>query len=257
MFLKLLLGYNSDAIARRVAMTRVMLMATVLASMALACAAPANSQEISGPAQAADGDSLVLTGTRVRLFGIDAPELAQSCDRDGSAWSCGEAAKAELDKLVQGASVTCKGRETDAYGRLVATCRVGKLDLAEAMVAAGWATAFTQFSTDYVEAETRAKRFKLGIWASTFETPAAWRDAHPREAPQVVRSTAADRPTPPRPVVYRDGAGRCAIKGNHSRRGEWIYYLPGQPYYEQTRPEALFCTEEAAQRAGYRASRAG
>lgn len=44
----------------------------------------------------------------------------------------------------------------------------------------------------------------------------------------------------------------CNIKGNHSRRGEWIYHLPGMPYYEQTRPEAMFCTEAEAQAAGYR-----
>lgn len=40
-----------------------------------------------------------------------------------------------------------------------------------------------------------------------------------------------------------------------SRRGDWIYHLPGQPYYAETRAEAFFCTEEEAQRAGYRASR--
>ena len=49
--------------------------------------------------------------------------------------------------------------------------------------------------------------------------------------------------------------GRCVIKGNHSRKGEWIYHLPGQAYYDQTRAEAIFCTEEAAQRAGYRPSK--
>ena len=46
--------------------------------------------------------------------------------------------------------------------------------------------------------------------------------------------------------------GRCAIKGNRSRRGDWIYHLPGMPYYEATRAEEIFCTEAQAQAAGYR-----
>lgn len=221
--------------------------------MSLANATPALAQEITGPAEAADGDTLSLGDMRIRLFGIDAPELDQSCDRGGEAWACGEAAKAELAKLVQGNSVTCLGHETDAYDRLVATCRVGRLDLGEAMVGAGWAIAYTQYSTDYVEREALAKQFKLGIWAATFEIPSAWRDAHPRPAPKSARVTAPVRTA--RQSANRDRVGGCLIKGNHSRKGEWIYHLPGQAYYAQTRPEALFCSEEEAQRAGYRRSK--
>jgi hypothetical protein len=47
------------------------------------------------------------------------------------------------------------------------------------------------------------------------------------------------------------------IKGNHSRRGEWIYHLPGKPYHNETRAEQMFCSEEEAMAAGYRRSRAG
>lgn len=44
----------------------------------------------------------------------------------------------------------------------------------------------------------------------------------------------------------------CVIRGNRNRRGQWIYHLPGMPYYEATRPEELFCSEAEAQAAGYR-----
>lgn len=235
-------------------MTRAILPALV-ATMVLVSATHALAQEVTGPAEVIDGDTLSMGDMRIRLFGIDAPELSQTCDRSGEAWACGETAKAELAKLVQGNSVTCLSHETDAYGRLVATCRVDRLDLGEAMVGAGWATAYTQYSTDYVEREALAKRFKFGIWAATFDTPATWRAAHPRPAPKT-RRTAAPTQRVSKPAIYRDAAGRCAIKGNHSRYGDWIYHLPGQEYYEQTRPEARFCTEEAAQRAGYRRSKA-
>ena len=51
-------------------------------------------------------------------------------------------------------------------------------------------------------------------------------------------------------------SGSCRIKGNHSRRGELIYHLPGMPYYAETRAEQMFCTEAQARAAGYRRSRA-
>ncbi len=61
---------------------------TFLASAAMMAASP----PISGTAWAGDGDSLTIGVTRIRLFGIDAPELNQVCQRGGRAWSCGQAA---------------------------------------------------------------------------------------------------------------------------------------------------------------------
>lgn len=215
---------------------------------------PAQAQSISGPAEAVDGDTLSLTGMRVRLLGIDAPEAQQTCERGGSSWACGEDARARLAELVDGKNVSCSGQETDPYGRLVAICRAGSTDIGGAMVAAGLATAFTKYSNSYVETESRARELKLGLWSSSFEEPAKWREAHPEQQPKAKRPVRHAAPAAAR--IYRDSLGRCAIKGNHSRKGEWIYHLPGQPYYNETRPEAWFCTEEAAQGAGYRPSRA-
>jgi len=210
------------------------------------------AQSVTGAAQVIDGDTLDLTGTRIRLFGVDAVESRQICSRGGSAWACGEDAKARLSELVAGRNVQCSGRDIDVYGRLVAVCRAGGIDLAESMVLAGLAVALTDFSSDYVDAQARASRFGLGVWDAEFQQPADWRAAHPEAAPKPPRVAPA---APAKVQVYRNSFG-CAIKGNHSRRGDWIYYLPGQPYYEETRPEALFCTEAAAQAAGYRPTRA-
>ena len=72
-----------------------------------------------------------------------------------------------------------------------------------------------------------------------------------READRRPRSPGTSRQRPaaaPRAVA----SGSCNIKGNRSRRGEWIYHVPGMPYYEQTRPEELFCSEADARAAGYR-----
>lgn len=52
----------------------------------------------------------------------------------------------------------------------------------------------------------------------------------------------------------------CNIKGNVNTRGERIYHVPGQEYYEKTRivaahGERWFCSEEEARRAGWRRSK--
>ena len=238
-------------------MTRAVLTAIVAGCVVVVAATQAHGQAISGSAEAVDGDTLSMTGTRIRLAGIDAVEAKQTCERDGITWACGEEARQKLAVLIGSAQVECIGRERDIYGRLVATCRVGHIDLGEAMVREGLAIALAEASPDYTEAEGRVRQFGFGIWGSTFEKPADWRAAHPQERPKVeqVAAKASASQVSARPRIWRDDLGRCAIKGNHSRHGDWIYHMPGQAYYHQTRPEALFCTEGDAQKAGYRPSK--
>lgn len=55
-------------------------------------------------------------------------------------------------------------------------------------------------------------------------------------------------------------AETCNIKGNVSTRGERIYHVPGQDYYDETRISAAhgerwFCSEEEARAAGWRRSK--
>jgi len=45
------------------------------------------------------------------------------------------------------------------------------------------------------------------------------------------------------------------IKGNISKKGERIYHTPSSKYYNRTKPEACFATEEEARKAGYRKAR--
>src|SRR5688572_22144707 len=152
----------------------------LLLTLALACApAPALAQAISGPAVAIDGDTLDMTGFRIRLFGVDAVELSQTCERGGEAWRCGEDARAQLGAFVAGLTVTCEQRDTDAYGRMVAVCRADDLDLSAAMARAGYAVALTDFSGAYVPSVDAARALRAGIWGAEFAEPSAWRAAHP------------------------------------------------------------------------------
>jgi endonuclease YncB( thermonuclease family) len=102
---------------------------------------------ISGSAYVIDGDSLSVSAISVRLFGIDALEGAQTCTRDGQAWACGEESASQLRALIGERSVRCQGFGVDDYGRTLAICHTGSVELNSAMVSAGWATAFRKYST--------------------------------------------------------------------------------------------------------------
>ena len=218
----------------------------------LLVAAPAMAETRSGSATVIDGDTLEIQGKRIRLFGIDAPEATQLCYRGAESWASGEAAARELRGLIGTSAVSCTGHEIDQFGRLLAVCTTAGMDLGKLMVAQGWAMAFRRYSDDYVVDQAQAQAAKLGMWGSTFVSPEEHRAAE-REA---ANPAPAARQHLPRVEAPRISSTGCAIKGNRSRRGEWIYHLPGMPYYEETRAEEMFCSEAEAQAAGYRRSRA-
>lgn len=225
-----------------------------LLAMVLAFPGFAMAQQVTGPARAIDGDSLEMTGYRIRLFGIDAPEGRQTCQRDGTSWECGKQAAKRLAELVAGAQVQCEGRDVDRYQRLVAVCRAGGLDIGRAMVESGLAIVLPNGVDDYGALETNVQKARWGLWAGEFERPSQWRAANKVDEP-VVKTPPLRAAAPAREAIYRNSLGICSIKGNHSWRGDWIYHLPGTKHYAETRAEALFCTESQAQAAGYRRAR--
>lgn len=207
-------------------------------ALSLAAAGPA----VAGPngvVHVVDGDSLEVGGVRVRLFGIDAPELDQTCRRDGRVWQCGRWSKDQVRARYEGRRARCKTIDTDRYGRKVARCFVEGQDMAEEIVRAGLATAYLRYSRDYLDAEKAAVIERAGIFGSDFEPPESY------------RATARQPEAPP--------AGKCVIKGNISKSGR-IYHLPGQENYDKTRispskGERWFCTEAEARAAGWRRAR--
>jgi endonuclease YncB( thermonuclease family) len=119
-----------------------------------------------------------LEGTRVRLWGIDAPETAQKCERGGVGYACGQQASVHLRSLIGEAGVSCQSRTKDRYGRTVAVCRAGTVDIGAAVVRDGWAMAFVRYSADYVAEEREARDAKRGLWGGSFMAPWDWRAAH-------------------------------------------------------------------------------
>ncbi|MEO3470690.1 thermonuclease family protein [Roseomonas sp. CAU 1739] len=123
-----------------------------------------------------DGDTVSTGGERLRLNGIDAPEMAQICERDGAAYRCGEQARAALGRILGSGALTCQAIGVDRYDRRVVRCvNEDGQDIAGAMVAAGWAMAYRQYALDYVPHEDEARTRGRGIWAGRFEPPWDWR----------------------------------------------------------------------------------
>jgi endonuclease YncB( thermonuclease family) len=126
---------------------------------------------------AVDGDSLRSEGGEdIRLLGIDAPELYQTCrNASGREWACGREAHAALRALIARGEVRCRGSERDRYDRRLARCSAGSIaDLGEAMVRDG--LALNDHHGTYAQAEHDARRAQRGIWSGTFQRPAEYRD---------------------------------------------------------------------------------
>lgn len=131
--------------------------------------------EISGPVRVIDGDTLEIEGKKIRLFGIDAPELNQTCEWPNQTIQCGEIAKTAMMDLVAGAKVICQEKDTDRYGRTVAVCFAEGFDIGRNMVHTGWALAYRKYSMDYVDTESKAQQAKHGMWKGEFVLPWEWR----------------------------------------------------------------------------------
>ena len=133
-------------------------------------------RDVAGAARVVDGDTLELRGEKLRLQGIDAPELAQTCEARGQAVPCGKLAAEHLDDLIGSRTLNCAVEGRDRYGRGLARCEAAGRDVAEAMTRDGWALSDRRYSKGrYDAAEAAARAGRRGVWAMRFEDPAKWR----------------------------------------------------------------------------------
>ena len=125
--------------------------------------------------QVIDGDTIYIGKLKYRLFGIDAPEIKQICEKDNIKIKCGVIAKNVLKNKIADKIPECIVKDKDRYQRLVAECFIGKESLSRFMVREGYAVAYTQYSKDFIEDEKYAKDNKLGIWSMNFQLPSEYR----------------------------------------------------------------------------------
>jgi endonuclease YncB( thermonuclease family) len=192
---------------------------------------------LEGRAVAISGGSLRIGHTVVRLAGIEAPEIQQTCLKDsGKRWHCGTAARDALSRLVRRRSVTCDVPASTGAATVEGSCTVRGIDLASELVRQGHVFATVGLFSRYSGLEGEARAAKLGVWQGDADRPADYRaklwDEASRSAP--------------------DG---CPIKGNVTSSGR-VYVLPWSRGYDrarvrEARGERWFCSESEAQAAGW------
>jgi endonuclease YncB( thermonuclease family) len=223
----------------------------------------ARAEQLRAVPQIVDADTVYAASVKVRLSGIDAPEMDQVCiNGAGKAWNCGIEAKEKLQSFVRNRPWICDLNGTDIYRRHLGSCTVGGEDVSRWLVRNGWALAFRRYSTTYVADEEYARDQKHGLWGGAFIAPWEWRRrgtttvvlgavAVPVDAQKILLSPAAAA-VPPIPS--------CAIKGNLKSAGQCIYHVPGGRFYDRLdmHRSALrrwFCSEADAEAAGCRKSK--
>jgi len=152
-----------------------MLRRLLTAALLVALAAPLIATAAPSSIRVIDGDTLALAdGTKVRLIGIDAPEVGQPG---------GDIATDILTEFLRGRSVQFAKdtSETDRYGRLLRYVDTDGVDVNAWLVNHGYARA-KAYAPDtarqgaFAQAEQAARATKRGLWGVgvfTASTPAA------------------------------------------------------------------------------------
>ena len=118
----------------------------ILAGLCLAAlsfavpASTAQAETLEGKPILIDGDSLVVAGRPVRLWGIDAPEMNTRA---------GYLAKRYLRTLIEERPVRCVDEGMRAGTEMMAKCYLGEVDIGEVMVLSGHAREWRQYSQGY------------------------------------------------------------------------------------------------------------
>ena len=145
------------------------------------------AQEIIGIPKIVDGDTVYINNYKIRLEGIDAPEMKQKCKKEKLKISsiigytfyvnyhCGEHSKQSLEAKVKGSNIKCISFTKDRYKRYLAKCFKDGINLNQWMVRSGLAVAYRRYSKEYIPDEDFARENKLGLWQGKFLKPEKWR----------------------------------------------------------------------------------
>ena len=130
---------------------------------------------IEGIGKVIDGDTVHIGSFKIRLHGIDAPELNQKCKTNKIEWYCGIESSKFLKNMINQKNIYCKTKGKDKYRRYIGVCYILKKNINKTIVREGWAIAYKFYSRDYENDENFAKKNKKGIWNSVFIEPYLFR----------------------------------------------------------------------------------
>ncbi len=141
--------------------------------------APAGTRTVEGKVvRIADGDTLTVairdrTNIKVRLYGIDAPEVRH----EGTPGQPGGAeARQALKALTLGRRVRVEILEVDTHGRSVGVVTERGVNINLVMVREGWAWAYrrylsTPYASEFIDVEREARAKRLGLWKRANPVP--------------------------------------------------------------------------------------
>ncbi|WP_306546007.1 thermonuclease family protein [Desulfobulbus sp.] len=147
-----------------------------------------------------DGDTINVERKgrqlRVRLYGIDAPEMNQSF---------GQKAKELTSSLILGRNVDVEQKDIDRYGRIVGLVKIDGQGLNELIIQNGYAWVYQQyckenFCSEWNQSEAAARKQKKGLWSDPVAI-APWDWRHHKSAPQ-------------RPGVAKDNSPLILVGGD-------------------------------------------
>ena len=149
--------------------------AYAVAFLSLALLGVAQADTLTGRVvKVSDGDTItVLTGRfqhRVRLAGIDAPEIKQPF---------GQASRKHLASMIAGKIVTVEWHKRDKYGRIVGKIILDAMDVCLEQIRYGFAWHYKKYEgeqsdnerTAYAGAEVVARSMRYGLWVEDRTIP--------------------------------------------------------------------------------------
>ena len=192
-----------------------------------------------------DGDTIDIdmdgTTQRIRFIGVNTPETVHP----EKAVECfGEEASKYTKEKLTGKEVSIETDDSqdkyDKYNRMLAYVFLDDENINLSLIKNGYAYEYTynvpyKYQAEFKAAQKYAEENEKGLWA-----------------PNACKTEEKE--------VKEKDTSNCNIKGNISSKGEKIYHLPGQQYYNSTKidtskGERWFCNEKEAQAAGWRKSK--
>ena len=209
----------------------------------------------------------------VRLIGVNTPETV---DPRTTVECFGKEASEYLNQLISGKKVRLESDDTqtnvDKYNRLLRYVYLDDLDVSMSIISNGYGYEYTynvpyNKQTDYKNAQKEAERNKRGLWADgacseeKSDTKTGTSSTSSSSSSSAVAAPSSNNTSSSTSSSSSSSTTtNCLIKGNINSKGEKIYHVPGQKYYNATKidtryGEKWFCSEEEARAAGWRKSK--
>lgn len=206
-----------------------------------------------------DGDTIVVLDPnyqkqKVRLNGIDAPEMGQES---------GRAAKESLARMVYGREVQVRWLKRDRYERILGRVFLGSTDVNLTQLRTGMAWYYRAYENDvpsadrssFARAEDEARTTNRGLWRTGIPTPPwEYRSSNRAGTGLAGSGSPITRTISPPPASRTTLENFGAVRGN---RNSGIYHLPNCPDYDKIsfRNRVSFRTESEAKGNGFRKAR--